>query len=1211
MKIQRKLAGFSACALVLSSLTVPVAHAAEVDFKDIDSHWAKSSIERWAGYEVVNGMGNNQFKPEDTMTRAQMAQILSKTLGLTATTTTNPFSDVKDTDWFKDAILKCNAAGIMNGTSATTAKPDAPISRQDAVTMMSRALGIEADGDSTSFDDNGSIGSWAVGFVNAMAKRGIVNGRSEGMFAPTGDIKRGEIATILDRAITTYVNTPDTEVTASAKGITLIAASGVTVKGEAEDILVAPAAAGTTKLDGVKVSGAVTMQAANGTLVLGGATTAAKLNIPALATGAKITIEKDATVAAVSSSADNVAIDGNGTITAMTVETGKGVTVAGSVKVGKITNNSQDSMKHGNNVIAGVGGSKPSTGGGGSSSGGGGGGSQTTTVTAETSKEFVEAARAATGSTVVTMTGDKFDDEVFIFNDEATDLTLDLSGVTAKKFIFRSESENRQNITITGTNSENQIETLIIEAPNADVTSEITVNDAQIEAVKDESYHPNKKHKTIQLKGKGKLEVPSKAKNPEVVVLSKNENDKITISGDVKNVTVKSPAQIILDAISNVLNLTSQNKNANITVQNTVTTSTADGDTPSVTVSGEIATLTASDNVTLGKDATVTTANVADGKTVTGNEGATISTVKAEGNVTLTGSMTVSTVTTTEKTETVKLDGTTVTVTSITTSTTLTIAGSGTVKSVDVVDAEGDVSIKTEGDAKIEQVAAVGKTDVNKIDTTATKKEKLAPPAEKDVKGDRDHDTWGVRGFISGVDATMQIAKVKDGKVSEADYITAENITDSKMLIDAGTYAVRYAAKTENGVDKLASEPIFVVVPAQVGVKTATITGNPWVGRTLKAVANIEETDAADAPLQYLWKVNGEAQTTEPTDNDSFEVKETGKAVTVVISNYGGATSAESPAVYTDEEGSVATVLAKLNADIASAQANLDKAKVSADGSDILTTDQYITKAAKTAYQNAINAAKEFSSSTSRDDIRKAIADLEAATKAFNEAKQDGKKAPTDEPPKSETYTITTDTVANVTLTVDKTSAAQGDTVTITATPADGYTVTAVTAKDASDADVTVNKSETEENTWTFTMPASNVTVTATATQATPGTITVEDTTKDFTYAIDGDTTNTYKLANDVSITDIVTVDSTTAEANQDVTITLNIAKLKKDEGTYTLKADTTPITLTDESGNSLSDITITKGAEDNTWTFKMPDPAVNIKIKVSNLTLTWDRTNT
>ena len=376
MKIQRKLAGFSACALVLSSLTVPVAHAAKVDFDDINSHWAKSSIERWAGYEVVNGMGNNQFKPEDTMTRAQMAQILSKTLGLTATTTNNPFTDVKDTDWFKDAILKCNAAGIINGTSATTANPNAPISRQDAVTMMGRALGIEADGDSTTFDDNDSIGAWAAGFVNAMAKRGIVNGRSEGMFAPKGDIKRGEIATILDRAITTYVDTPNTEIIATGKGITLIAAPGVTVKGEAEDILVAPAATGTTILDSVKVSGVITMQAANGTLVLGDSTTVAKLTIPALATGAKITVEKDATVAAMISYADNVTVDGTGTITAMTVESGKGVTVAGTVKVGKITNNSQDSMKYGNNIIAGVGGTTPSTGGGGGSSGGHGGGSQ-------------------------------------------------------------------------------------------------------------------------------------------------------------------------------------------------------------------------------------------------------------------------------------------------------------------------------------------------------------------------------------------------------------------------------------------------------------------------------------------------------------------------------------------------------------------------------------------------------------------------------------------------------------------------------------------------------------------------------------------------------------------------------------------------------------------------------------------------------------------
>lgn len=80
------------------------------------------------------------------------------------------------------------------------------------------------------------------------------------------------------------------------------------------------------------------------------------------------------------------------------------------------------------------------------------------------------------------------------------------------------------------------------------------------------SYHPKKRHTNINMKGVGKIKVKETEPASVVIGRPKSNKDEVTIGNNVANLEVKSPSDIISDAISNALKNTSSNKNA-ITVK--------------------------------------------------------------------------------------------------------------------------------------------------------------------------------------------------------------------------------------------------------------------------------------------------------------------------------------------------------------------------------------------------------------------------------------------------------------------------------------------------------------------------------------------------------------------------------------------------------------------------------------------------------------------
>ena len=215
-------------AMTVSLLTVGTG-AVEPTYGDTAGHWAESSIERWSGHGIIQG-SNGLFDPNGQLTCAQLATILAKLLKLPAAKDAG-FTDNTADAWYYDAINRCAAAGILNGNGDGTVTPEAPITRERAMVMLARALGIEPvrKPDLTKYTDAAQVSAYAQGYVAALIEAGIVGGVTADQLAPQANINRAATVTILDRAISVYANVDGATVDAKDAKLVLVVAKNVKI----------------------------------------------------------------------------------------------------------------------------------------------------------------------------------------------------------------------------------------------------------------------------------------------------------------------------------------------------------------------------------------------------------------------------------------------------------------------------------------------------------------------------------------------------------------------------------------------------------------------------------------------------------------------------------------------------------------------------------------------------------------------------------------------------------------------------------------------------------------------------------------------------------------------------------------------------------------------------------------------------------------------
>ncbi|WP_339801139.1 S-layer homology domain-containing protein [Paenibacillus sp. FSL R5-0744] len=180
-----------------------------VTFGDISSHWAKNEIETLASRLILTGQSTDNFAPQNSVSRAEFAAMLIRSLGLAAANTTKTFSDVSDLSWYAADAKAAAALGLVQGYEDGTFRPNAPITREQMAVMAARALKLlnlgagesGANPAANAFTDSSAISSWAKEAVNVLTAKGIMKGQSADSFAPGSDTSRAEAAVILARLL--------------------------------------------------------------------------------------------------------------------------------------------------------------------------------------------------------------------------------------------------------------------------------------------------------------------------------------------------------------------------------------------------------------------------------------------------------------------------------------------------------------------------------------------------------------------------------------------------------------------------------------------------------------------------------------------------------------------------------------------------------------------------------------------------------------------------------------------------------------------------------------------------------------------------------------------------------------------------------------------------------------------------------------------------
>ena len=222
---------FLSVLLALCLVPVLLATTAAAAYRDTGGHWAEHSIERWSSHGIVQGSGDGSFDPDAQLTCAELAAILARLLKLPEAPDAG-FADSSADAWYYDAINRCAAAGILRGNGDGTVAPEAPVSRERAMVMLCRALGIEPveNPDLSGFSDADAIAPYAQGYVAALVEADIIHGVTDDLVGPQLDITRAATVAILDRAIGAYAD-EDGATVEPGDGLTLVVAKDVKVTG--------------------------------------------------------------------------------------------------------------------------------------------------------------------------------------------------------------------------------------------------------------------------------------------------------------------------------------------------------------------------------------------------------------------------------------------------------------------------------------------------------------------------------------------------------------------------------------------------------------------------------------------------------------------------------------------------------------------------------------------------------------------------------------------------------------------------------------------------------------------------------------------------------------------------------------------------------------------------------------------------------------------
>ena len=182
----------------------------ELPFRDVSKRdWYYDDVVYVYRKGYMDGMSSTRFGGELNTTRGQIVTILWRLTGEPRATKRNPFTDVSSSQYYYDAISWAYDAGVVDGFDARTFKPDQNVTREQLAAILYRYakyMNLSTSGSAylAKYKDADKIANWAYDAMAWANYRGLINGTSATRIDPKGYATRAQIAAILHRFAVEY-----------------------------------------------------------------------------------------------------------------------------------------------------------------------------------------------------------------------------------------------------------------------------------------------------------------------------------------------------------------------------------------------------------------------------------------------------------------------------------------------------------------------------------------------------------------------------------------------------------------------------------------------------------------------------------------------------------------------------------------------------------------------------------------------------------------------------------------------------------------------------------------------------------------------------------------------------------------------------------------------------------------------------------------------
>lgn len=239
---------FVPAVLAISIFSGASVYAAE--FPDMPNDWTTQSLQKAVDNGLLGGFDDGTIRPDNNITRAQMATIIVRSFGATQSSDISRFTDVSQGDWFYDAFSKAVQMQAFNGDDRNLLNPNNPITFQECFKVVASVFGLIANTREEKeykpndidiqdlsvlniFADGPEVSDWAKPYVAAIVSGGYWDG-IDGKLTPKAYITRAQFAVLMDNMVETYITEPGTYKDLP-EGNIMIKSEDVTVDGIVSD----------------------------------------------------------------------------------------------------------------------------------------------------------------------------------------------------------------------------------------------------------------------------------------------------------------------------------------------------------------------------------------------------------------------------------------------------------------------------------------------------------------------------------------------------------------------------------------------------------------------------------------------------------------------------------------------------------------------------------------------------------------------------------------------------------------------------------------------------------------------------------------------------------------------------------------------------------------------------------------------------------------